>query len=213
MKSCSGVFIVFTIVIILIFINFSLCFQMFNPEFKESSLGNFITIPQGYFIIPKDVKKSGYDIDSVFVPSFKISTENVASECYLSLISGLFDFQEIENTEGYVDGLVDEDASDFLEVVNEQCKFRYRLPCDIEWMYAFNYITEHEVPNDFCEKPYDLCFWLNIYGMKKGDTLNVDLFNGRIMDYKIGFITKGQKSQIYNRDTSPVPCGIRLVQY
>ena len=113
-----------------------------QTDFSESKLGEFIKIPGGYFILPKDsdIKRTGYDLDSVYVNPFQIGVEKVSIAGYKGVFCLNAENADVRSLDNHVNHLKKEDVGFFLFRVNQLSKFHYRIPNDVEWMYALVYL-------------------------------------------------------------------------
>jgi hypothetical protein len=192
-------------------------------------LGEFVKIPGGYFILPKnpEQKRTGYDLDSVYINSFQIGVEKVTIDAYNGALCSNDNINEHGNGKYYIRRLSVSDVGYFLFKVNQLAESNhYRIPNDVEWMYAYQYLNEIEqspiIPSDvrikfqqvlssFTEEPFEICSW---EGSKaKGDTISNFSFSEDMLSSKGAYITKGDKESIFNRDMGESPSGIRLVRY
>lgn len=171
---------------------------------------DFVEIPAGWFILPKNTKY-GYDIDSVFVPSFFPAKKNTTAFFFESVVNGHSRKVEFDDNNGFVNGLDKQTILDFVYELNQKGMSKYRIASDVEWMRAYQYLKEVGAVNDFFDGPAELCFWLNSSAVHKGDTLTDAWWKYEKLRSSGSFISKGDSLNLYNRDLSAKPCGIRLV--
>jgi len=195
-------------------------------SFNEQMLGDFVRIPSGYFILPKHIKKSGYDIDSVYVNSFYMAVGKVSLDTYKSVYCSKEEDEPIRSFNNSVNHLKQKEIGIFLFRVNQLSDYHYRIPNDVEWMYAYQYLSEidispklqsepplkfHGIVSSFIQEPFEMCSWEG--RREKGDTVSNFAFSEDLLSSKRNFITKGDFENIYNRDVQAFPSGIRLVRF
>ena len=174
----------------------------------ESS--DFVEIPEGWFSLPVGIK-NGYDIDSVFVPSFYIAKKNVSTLDFDCISNSFYSAIDRTDNNGFVDGLNVQSVLAFIKRLNLKSNDNYRIPSDVEWMRAYQYVAEKGMEGDFFDGPEEMCYWINPQVISIGDTLRTDWWNEEIEVSKGDFISKGKFQNLYNRDMSFAKCGIRLV--
>ena len=197
-----------------------------KTTFNETMLGDFIRIPGGYFILPNDLKKTGYEIDSVYVNSFFMAVDKVSLDAYKSVFCSMNEILSIRSLNNSIDQLSQEQIGCFLFRLNQLSAYHYRIPNDVEWMYAYEYLKtikylpslqfEQKVNVDLIfasltQEPYEICSWEG--RREKGDTISNFALSEDLFSSKKGFITKGDIELIYNRDVHATPCGIRLIRF
>lgn len=197
-----------------------------STTYKEQMLGDFIRIPGGYFILPNDLKKIGYEIDSVYVNSFFMAVDKVSLDAYKSVFCSMNEILSIRSLNNSIDQLRQEQIGCFLFRLNQLSIFHYRIPNDVEWMYAYQYLKtikylpslqfEQKVNVDLIFasltlEPYEICSWEG--RREKGDTISNFALSEDLFSSRKGFITKGDIELIYNRDVQARPCGIRLIRF
>jgi hypothetical protein len=197
-----------------------------TTNFKEPMLGDFVKIPGGYFILPKDLTKTGYEIDSVYVNSFELALEKISYDTYRSVFCPYDIIQHNYSINNYVSRLSLSEIGFFVFKVNQLSEHHYRIPNDVEWMYAFQYLKtikylpslqfEQKVNVDLIFasltlEPYEICSWEG--RREKGDTISNFALSEDLFSSRKGFITKGDIELIYNRDVQARPCGIRLIRF
>ena len=197
-----------------------------TTNFKEPMLGDFVKIPGGYFILPKNVNKTGYEIDSVYVNSFELALEKISYDTYISVFCPYDMIQHNYSINNSVSRLSLSEIGVFVFRVNQLSEQHYRIPNDVEWMYAYQYLAEIQnspkfplklrfnVPailSNLSQEPYEICSWEG--RIEKGDTISNFAFSEDLFSSNKGFITKGDNEFIYNRDVQATPCGIRLIRF
>jgi hypothetical protein len=153
--------------------------------FNEQMLGDFVRIPGGYFILPKHIKKTGYDIDSVYVNSFYMAVGKVSLDTYKSVYCPKEENAPVRSLNNSINHLEQKEIGVFLFRVNQLSDYHYRIPNDVEWMYAYQYFEnmkqaltlqyEQREKVDFIltsltQEPYEICSWEN--RKMKGDTVS-----------------------------------------
>jgi hypothetical protein len=197
-----------------------------TTNFKEPMLGDFVKIPGGYFILPKDLTKTGYEIDSVYVNSFELALEKISYDTYRSVFCPYDNIQHNYSINNSVSRLSLSEIGFFVFRVNQLSEQHYRIPNDVEWMYAYQYLAEIQnspkfplkprfnvpaIVSNLSQEPYEICSWEG--RREKGDTISNFAFSEDLFSPKKGFITKGNIEFIYNRDVQATPCGIRLIRF
>ena len=196
-----------------------------STTYKEPMLGDFVRIPGGYFILPKDLKKTGYEIDSVYVNSFDLAMEKVSYETFKSVFCSNDTAYQNYSKNNFVGRLTLSEVGYFVFRLNQLSEQHYRIPNDVEWMYAYQYFAEIQnspkfqlelrynvraIVSSLTQEPYEICSWEG--RREKGDTVSNFALSEDLFSSKKGFITKGDNEFIYNRDVQVIPSGIRLVR-
>jgi hypothetical protein len=194
--------------------------------FNEKMLGDFVRIPAGYFILPKHLKKTGYDIDSVYVNSFYLAVGKVSLDAYKSVFCPKDENARVRSLNNSINHLEQKEIGVFLFRVNQLSDYHYRIPNDVEWMYAYQYLSEinispklqseaplkfHGIVSSFIQEPFEMCSWEG--RRETGDTVSNFAFSEDLLSSNRNFITKGDIENIYNRDAQAFPSGIRLVRF
>jgi hypothetical protein len=208
--------------------SYTLCLETSEcpTKFNEQMLGDFVRIPAGYFILPKHSKKTGYDIDSVYVNSFYLAVGKVSLDTYKSVYCPKEEDARVRSLNNSINHLEQKEIGVFLFRVNQLSDHHYRIPNDVEWMYAYQYLSEsdispklqseaplkfHGIVSSFIQEPFEMCSWEG--RREKGDTVSNFAFSEDLLSSKRNFITKGDIENIYNRDAQAFPSGIRLVRF
>ena len=197
-----------------------------STTYKEPMLGDFVRIPGGYFILPKDLKKTGYEIDSVYVNSFYMAVGKVSLDTYISILCSNEEDEPIRSFNNSINHLEQKQIGCFLSRVNQLSDYHYRIPNDVEWMYAYQYfetikyspsLQNEQIGNvdlilaSLTQEPYEICSWEN--RKMKGDTVSYFALSEDLISSKGQYITKGDKALLYNRDVPAKSSGIRLVRF
>jgi hypothetical protein len=207
-------------------------------SFNEQMLGDFVRIPSGYFTLPKHIKKTGdhvdsvyvmktgYGIDSVYVNSFYLAVGKVSLDTYKSVYCSKEEGGPIRSLNNSINHLEQKQIGRFLFRVNQLSQHHYRIPNDVEWMYAYQYFEtighastlQYDqrrkvdlILTGLSQEPFEFCSWEG--RRMKGDTISNFAFSEDLLSSKGQYITKGDTSLLYNRDVPAKSSGIRLVRY
>lgn len=194
--------------------------------FNEQMLGDFVRIPGGYFILPKNLMKTGYEIDSVYVNSFYMAVGKVSLDAFKSVYCPNEDTASFRSLNNSIDHLNRNQIGRFLFRVNQLSDYHYRIPNDVEWMYAYQYLETNRqtqilhfeqrgkadlIFESLSQEPFEICSWEG--RRMKGDTISNFAFSEDLFSSKGQYIAKGDKATLYNRDVPEAPSGLRLVRF